>query len=193
MLADLVDHVIGIDPDKDWITAAIIEAGTTRVVDTARFATNRTGYLQAIDWADGHSFAGERAWAIEGSASFGRGLTVALSKADEWVIEFDWARKHTVVVVDQDDLGRRSNPLRSWAGRSRRRRYPRAETVEESWPSCPQPAGPGSGARVRRPAAFAQVDRAFPRTAVVPHCVPVMTGISLGLLRSREPIGKLTR
>lgn len=30
MLAELVDHVIGIDPDKDWITAAIVEADTTR-------------------------------------------------------------------------------------------------------------------------------------------------------------------
>ena len=93
MLADLVDHVIGIDPDKEWITAAIVEASTTRVIATARFPTNRDGYLNAIGWVDGHSNAGERAWAIEGSASFGRGLTAALSRVDEWVIEFDWARK----------------------------------------------------------------------------------------------------
>ena len=93
MLAELVDHVIGIDPDKDWITAAVIESATTRVVDTARFPANRTGYDQAVSWADGHSAAAERAWAIEGSASFGRGLTVALSAVEEWVIEFDWARK----------------------------------------------------------------------------------------------------
>lgn len=93
MLAELVDHVIGIDPDKDWITAAIVEANTTRVVDSARFPANRDGYRQAIAWVDGHTIADERAWAIEGSASFGRGLAVALSKVDEWVIEFDWARK----------------------------------------------------------------------------------------------------
>lgn len=93
MLAELVDHVIGIDPDKEWITAAVIESSTTRVVDTARFAANRAGYNEAIAWVDGHSAPGERAWAVEGSASFGRGITVALSAAEEWVIEFDWARK----------------------------------------------------------------------------------------------------
>ncbi len=93
MLAELIDHVIGIDPDKDWITAAIVESSTTRVIDTARFPANRNGYLDAINWVDGHTHAGERAWAVEGSASFGRGITVALSKIDEWVIEFDWARK----------------------------------------------------------------------------------------------------
>lgn len=80
MLADLVDHVIGVDPDKDSITIAIVEAGTTRVVDTARFPANRDGYTDAIVWAEGPTCEGERAWAIEGSASFGRGLTVALSK-----------------------------------------------------------------------------------------------------------------
>ena len=38
MLAELVDHVIGVDPDKDWITAAIVDTKTTGVVDTARFS-----------------------------------------------------------------------------------------------------------------------------------------------------------
>ena len=105
MLAELVDHVIGIDPDKDWITAAIVEANTTRVVDTARFKTDREGYSQAISWAEDHTTAGERAWVIEGAASFGRGLTVALSKVNEWVIEFDWARtKPTKDGAKSDDL-----------------------------------------------------------------------------------------
>ena len=31
MLAELVDHVIGVDPDRDWITAGIVEAKTTRL------------------------------------------------------------------------------------------------------------------------------------------------------------------
>jgi hypothetical protein len=37
MLAEMVDHVVGIDPDRDWITAAVLEAGTTAVVATGRF------------------------------------------------------------------------------------------------------------------------------------------------------------
>ncbi len=32
-------------------------------------------------------------WAIEGAPSHGRGLTAALARADEWVVEFDWARQ----------------------------------------------------------------------------------------------------
>ena len=105
MLAELVDHVIGIDPDKDWITAAIVEADTRRFIESARFSADRDGYLHAVAWADGHTTPGERVWAIEGSASFGRGLTAALSRVDEWVIEFDWARhKATKDAAKSDEL-----------------------------------------------------------------------------------------
>ena len=48
MLADLVDHVIGIDPDRDWITVAILNADTTEVIATANFAANNDGYDEAI-------------------------------------------------------------------------------------------------------------------------------------------------
>ena len=105
MLAELVDHVIGIDPDKDWITAAIVEADTTRFIESARFSADRDGYARAVAWADAHTTPGERVWAIEGAASFGRGLTVALSSVDEWVIEFDWARhKATKDAAKSDEL-----------------------------------------------------------------------------------------
>ena len=89
MLAELVGHVIGIDPDRDWITAAIVDARTTGVIATERFAANSDGYNEAFDWADAHTEAGERAWAVEGTASYGRGLTAALTRSGEWVIEFD--------------------------------------------------------------------------------------------------------
>ena len=105
MLAELVDHVTGIDPDNDWITAAIIETDTTRFIESARFSADRDGYTRAVAWADEHTTPGERVWAIEGSASFGRGLTAALSRADEWVIEFDWARqKATKDAAKSDEL-----------------------------------------------------------------------------------------
>ena len=52
MLAGLVDHVIGIDPDRDWITAAIVEADTTRFIESARFSADRDGYARAVAWAD---------------------------------------------------------------------------------------------------------------------------------------------
>ena len=55
MLAELVDHVIGIDPDRDWITAAVVDAKTTGVVATAKFAANNDGYDEAVEWADTHT------------------------------------------------------------------------------------------------------------------------------------------
>ncbi len=91
MLAELVDHVIGIDPDRDWITAAVVEANTAGVLATARFRANAAGYRQVAVWADEYSTATERAWAIEGTASYGRGLTAALARDGEWVVEFDRA------------------------------------------------------------------------------------------------------
>ena len=89
MLAELVDHVIGIDPDRDWITAAVLDANTTGIVATAKFAANNDGYDEAIEWAEIHTTAGDRSWVVEGSGSYGRGLTAALSRVGEWVIEFD--------------------------------------------------------------------------------------------------------
>ena len=86
MLAELVDHVIGVDPDRDWVT---VDARTAGVITTDRFPATRDGYRDAIAWADAHTEESERAWVIEGTASYGRGLTMALHRLDELVIEFD--------------------------------------------------------------------------------------------------------
>ena len=85
MLAELVDHVIGVDPDRDWITVAALDSRTSGVLATDRFAATR----DAMAWADAHTVESERAWVIEGTASYGRGLTMALHARDELVIEFD--------------------------------------------------------------------------------------------------------
>ncbi len=89
MLAELVDHVIGVDPDRDWITVAALDSRTSAVITTDRFPATRDGYNDAIAWADAHTEASERAWVIEGTASYGRGLTIALQRRDELVVEFD--------------------------------------------------------------------------------------------------------
>lgn len=44
-------------------------------------------------WAEEFTVAGERAWAVEGTASYGRGLAAALARVGEWVIEFDRPRE----------------------------------------------------------------------------------------------------
>lgn len=89
MLADLVDHVIGVDPDRDRITAAVVDTATQGHLSTAAFPTTPAGYRAAVRWADRHSTADRRAWSIEGAGSYGAGLATTLAQAGELVVEFD--------------------------------------------------------------------------------------------------------
>src|SRR4051812_33904608 len=89
MLAELVDHVVGVDPDRDWITLAVLDAASAGVVAEGRFPATGDGYDEAVAFVDGYCVDSERAWVIEGSAGYGRGLAVALERHGEWVIEFD--------------------------------------------------------------------------------------------------------
>lgn len=93
MLAELVDHVIGVDPDRDWIAAAVIDARATGIIATEKFPADSTGDDDALSWAEALTVTGERAWAIEGTARSGRGITVALASVGERVIEFDRPRE----------------------------------------------------------------------------------------------------
>ncbi len=104
MLAELVQHVIGVDPDRDWITLAVVDAQTTGVIVEGRFRATADGYADSIDFVDGRSTDTERAWAIEGTASYGRGLTMALTRRGEWVIEFDRPTRKTKDGAKSDAL-----------------------------------------------------------------------------------------
>ena len=55
MLAELVDHVVGVDPDRDWITLAVLDARSAGVVAEGRFPATKDGYDEAIAFVDGHS------------------------------------------------------------------------------------------------------------------------------------------
>jgi transposase len=89
MLAELVDHVVGVDPDRDRVTAVVVDAKTRGELAEASFPTTPAGYAALIDWADAESVADNRAWSIEGAGSYGAGLCSTLQRAGEWVIEFD--------------------------------------------------------------------------------------------------------
>jgi transposase len=104
MLAELVDHVVGVDPDRDWITLAVLDARTGGVIAEGRFPAAKAGYDDAVAFVDGHSVDSERAWVIEGSAGFGRGLAVALGRHGEWVIEFDRPTRKTKDGAKSDAL-----------------------------------------------------------------------------------------
>jgi transposase len=119
MLAELVDHVIGVDPDRDRITAVIIDAGTRGEIDQIEAPATPAGYRNVIEWADAWSTAESRVWSIEGAGSYGAGLCATLQAAGEWVVEFD----HPDTRADKD--GAKSDGLdaaragRELLGRSR--------------------------------------------------------------------------
>ena len=64
MLAELVHHVVGVDPDRDWITLAVVHAATSGVIAEGRFAATGDGYDDAVDFVDAHSVDTDRAGVI---------------------------------------------------------------------------------------------------------------------------------
>jgi transposase len=88
-LHEVVAHVIGVDTHKDSHTAAVVDARTGGVLAQDSVRANRDGYDALVELADEHSAAGDRAWAIEGTGSYGAGLAESLTARGEWVIEID--------------------------------------------------------------------------------------------------------
>lgn len=89
MLAELVGHVIGVDTHKDTHTAAVVASGTGAVTGTETAPARTTGYEALVEFADLHSDPTDRAWAIEGTGSYGAGLAHFLTARGEWVLEVD--------------------------------------------------------------------------------------------------------
>jgi transposase len=87
MLAGAVDAVLGVDTHRDRHTVAVVDpnGGTVAIVE---LAADAFGYRRMIAFAREHA-PGRRVWAIEGTGSFGSGLTTALLEKGEWVVEVD--------------------------------------------------------------------------------------------------------
>jgi transposase len=92
MLADQLDYVIGVDPHRDVHAIAIIEVRTGGVVYESAVAANTGGYRRTVALAAEHA-SGRRAFAVEGSGSFGAGLTRFLSGQGETVFEVGRLRR----------------------------------------------------------------------------------------------------
>jgi transposase len=99
MLADETDFVIGGDTHRDRHTLAVLQSATGGVVATLEISADRRGYRQALRFAARHA-AGRRAWALEGTGSYGAGLTRTLQQHSERVVEVDRPARR----------GRRSQP-----------------------------------------------------------------------------------
>ena len=88
-LGDLVSHVVGVDTHKDTHTAAVLDAVTGGVLTSETARAERGGYDALVEMADSVCVAGNRAWAIEGTGSYGAGFADHLTRRGEWVIEID--------------------------------------------------------------------------------------------------------
>jgi transposase len=78
MLADQLDYVVGVDPHRDLHALAVVHVLSGAVVFEATVAANSEGYGQALKLVEVHAL-GRRAFAVEGTGSFGAGLTRFLS------------------------------------------------------------------------------------------------------------------
>lgn len=85
-LAEEVDVVIGVDTHKYTHTAAVVVARTAAVVTKVTVAADPVGY-EELYRLGGHG--GRRAWSLEGTASYGAGLSRFLQERGERVVEID--------------------------------------------------------------------------------------------------------
>jgi transposase len=92
MLADQLDYVVGVDPHRDFHALAVVHVLSGAVVLEATVAASSDGYAQALRLVDAH-VAGRHAFAIEGTGSFGAGLTRFLSGRGERVLEVGRLRR----------------------------------------------------------------------------------------------------
>jgi transposase len=92
MLADQLDYIVGVDPHRDSHSLAIVQIVSGGVVFESTIAANSAGYAQALKLVEEHA-RGRRAFAIEGTGSFGAGLTRFLTAHGERVLEVSRLRR----------------------------------------------------------------------------------------------------
>jgi transposase len=92
MLADQLDYVVGVDPHRDSHALAIVQIASGAVVLETTVAANSDGYARALQLVDQHT-SGRRAFAVEGTGSFGAGLTRFLTGRGERVFEVGRLRR----------------------------------------------------------------------------------------------------
>jgi Transposase len=87
MLEGQIQFVIGVDTHRDSHTAAVCDLTGAVMVD-ATVASTTAGHRQLLGVAQRQA-PGRRVWAVEGTGSFGAGLTSLLVASGERVVEVD--------------------------------------------------------------------------------------------------------
>jgi transposase len=105
ILAEQVDLVIGVDTHKQTHTAAVVSARTAGVLEVVSVPATPEGYEQLWGLCPGW----RRAWSVEGTASYGAGLTRFLQRRGERVVEMDHpnrSKRRNGVKNDEVDAAR---------------------------------------------------------------------------------------
>jgi transposase len=92
MVADQLDFVVGVDPHRDEHAVGVVEVRSGVVVFETAVAADSGGYADALAVAETHA-PGRRAFAVEGTGSYGAGLTRFLSGSGERVFEVGRLRR----------------------------------------------------------------------------------------------------
>ena len=92
MLADQLDYIVGVDPHRDSHALAVVEVRSGAVVFESMILASSEGYAHALRLVEEHA-AGRRAFAVEGTGSFGAGLTRFLTGRGERVLEVGRLRR----------------------------------------------------------------------------------------------------
>ncbi len=89
MLADELDYVVGVDTHRDTHALAVVAASSGGVVVVEpSLSACPDGYRRLLELAQTHA-AGARAFAVEGTGSYGAGLTRFLVERGERVLEVE--------------------------------------------------------------------------------------------------------
>ena len=88
MLTDELDYVIGVDTHAATHTLVIVDARSQRVREQLALEANRSGFRRALRLARRRA-PGCRVWAVEGTGSYGAGLTRFLHERGERVREIE--------------------------------------------------------------------------------------------------------
>ena len=92
MLADQLDYIVGVDPHRDSHALAVVHVVSGAVVLESTVVANGDGYAQALELVEWHA-SGRRAFAVEGTGSYGAGLTRFLTGRGERVCEVGRLRR----------------------------------------------------------------------------------------------------
>ena len=102
MLADELEFVVGVDTHADQHTFCVVETRRQRVLVFASCAVSRQGYRRALRLVRRRA-AGRRVWAVEGTGSYGKGLTRYLTGQAERVLEVERPKRSGLAGRLKDD------------------------------------------------------------------------------------------